>query len=392
MHRHKSVDIVQLAFKQPTFTKVLFVYWQIITIIAVFNKICIQRYKYYNAYIYIMNKISKQDTISIYPKIVCSNCNANLNYEEDSNNTSIITDYESGEYICSNCGMVLSIEKAQEIRPEWHTFSSEQSNTNRIRTGMPTSLARHDMGLSTIIGRTDTDYTGNRIAASTKSTIDRLRILDYRTQLYSSTDRSLKKAFTELDTLKGRLTLPDSVVEKIAYIYRKAQERGLIRGRTVSAMLAAATYIACRQAGVGKTLKDIASGTNVKPQTLSQSYRILLTELDIKTPMLDPMRCVVKVANKMKLNERITRQGMNIMHTAIRKEASAGKNPMGLAAAVLYTSYHNNIIKASIDKANNESNNINKRSQASFAQAAGITDVTLRNTIKDLKNRLLLLN
>jgi transcription initiation factor TFIIIB Brf1 subunit/transcription initiation factor TFIIB len=65
---------------------------------------------------------------------------------------------------------------------------------------------------------------------------------------------------------------------------------------------------------------------------------------------------------------------------------------MGLAAAVLYTSYHNNIIKASIDKANNESNNINKRSQASFAQAAGITDVTLRNTIKDLKNRLLLLN
>jgi transcription initiation factor TFIIB len=257
---------------------------------------------------------------------------------------------------------------------------------------MPTSLARHDMGLSTIIGRTDTDYTGNRIAASTKSTIDRLRILDYRTQLYSSTDRSLKKAFTELDTLKGRLTLPDSVVEKIAYIYRKAQERGLIRGRTVSAMLAAATYIACRQAGVGKTLKDIASGTNVKPQTLSQSYRILLTELDIKTPMLDPMRCVVKVANKMKLNERITRQGMNIMHTAIRKEAGAGKNPMGLAAAVLYTSYHNNIIKASIDKANNESNNINKRSQASFAQAAGITDVTLRNTIKDLKNQLLLLN
>ena len=33
-----------------------------------------------------------------------------------------------------------------------------------------------------------------------------------------------------------------------------------------------------------------------------------------------------------------------------------------------------------------------KESQTSFAQAAGITDVTLRNTIKDLKNQLLLLN
>lgn len=257
---------------------------------------------------------------------------------------------------------------------------------------MPASLARHDMGLSTIIGRTDKDYTGNRIATSIKSTIDRLRILDYRTQLYSSTDRSLKKAFAELDTVKDKLTLPDSVVEKIAYIYRKAQERGLVRGRTISATLADAVYISCRQAGVGKTLKDIAQGTNVKPKALSHSYRILLTELDIKTPMLDPMRCVAKVANKMHLHERITRQGMDIMHTAVRKETSAGKNPMGLAAAVLYISYNNSNIKGSIYKGNTESNNNNKRNQTSFAQAAGITDVTLRHLIKDLKNQLLLLN
>ena len=256
---------------------------------------------------------------------------------------------------------------------------------------MPTSLARHDMGLSTIIGRTDKDYTGNRIASSIKSTIDRLRILDYRTQLYSSTDRSLKKAFYELDKLKDKLALPDSVVEKTAYIYRKAQSRGMVRGRTVSAMLAAPIYIACREIGIGKTLRDIAQGTNVKSKTLSQSYRILLTELDIKTPMLDPMRCIAKVANKMQLSERITRQGMDIMHTAIREEASAGKNPMGLGGAVLYISYLNNNIDNGIHNKSNESNN-SRRSQTSFSQGAGITDVTLRNTIKDLKNRLLLLN
>jgi transcription initiation factor TFIIB len=91
---------------------------------------------------------------------------------------------------------------------------------------MPASLARHDMGLSTIIGRADRDYTGNRIATSIKSTIDRLRILDYRTQLYSPTDRSLKMAFAELDTVKDKLTLPDSVVEKTAYIYRRLRKKG----------------------------------------------------------------------------------------------------------------------------------------------------------------------
>jgi transcription initiation factor TFIIB len=339
-----------------------------------------------------MRKSSKQNTISEYTRVVCPNCNVNVDSDnKNSNSSNIITDHESGEYICSNCGIVLSAEKAQETRPEWRAFNTEQSNNNRIRTGMPASLARHDMGLSTIIGRADRDYTGSRISTSIKSTIDRLRILDYRTQLYNSTDRSLKKAFSELDKLKDKLILPDSVVEKAAYIYRKAQSRGMVRGRTVSAMLAAAIYIACREIEVGKTLKDIAQGTNVKPKTLSQSYRILLTELDIKTPMLDPMRCIAKVANKMHLHERITRQGMDIMHTAIRKEASVGKNPMGLAAAVLYISFLNNNINNSVHNKNNESNN-SKRSQTSFAQAAGITDVTLRNTIKDLKNQLLLLN
>ncbi|MGA7604028.1 MAG: transcription initiation factor IIB [Nitrososphaeraceae archaeon] len=339
--------------------------------------------------------ISKQDSISVRSKIVCTNCNKSNNINSQINNTNIITDPETSELICSNCGSVISTERVQETRPEWHYFDHDSPNNNRIRTGMPTSLARHDMGLSTIIGRTDRDYTGNRIATSVKSTIDKLRVLDYRTQLYSATDRSLKKAFSELDILKDKLALPDSVVEKTAYIYRKAQQRGMIRGRTVSAMLAAAIYIACREIRVGKTLKDIAEGSNVKPKILSQSYRILLTELDIKTPMLDPMKCITKITSKMKLNERITRQAMSIMYEAIKKEATTGKDPMGLASAVLYIAYTNNNIRGSDISskrrdANNE--NTNNRSQTSFAQAAGVTDVTLRHTIKDLKSRLVLLN
>ena len=341
-----------------------------------------------------MSKISKQDSISVRSKVVCTNCNKSNNINSQINNTNIITDPETSELICSNCGLVISTERVQETRPEWHYFDHDSPNNNRIRTGMPTSLARHDMGLSTIIGRTDRDYTGNRIATSVKSTIDKLRVLDYRTQLYSATDRSLKKAFSELDILKDKLALPDSVVEKTAYIYRKAQQRGMIRGRTVSAMLAVAIYIACREIRVGKTLKDIAEGSNVKPKILSQSYRILLTELDIKTPMLDPMKCMTKIASKMKLNERITRQAMSIMYEAMKKEATTGKDPMGLASAVLYIAYTNNNIRSDISSKRRDANNenTNNRSQTSFAQAAGVTDVTLRHTIKDLKSRLVLLN
>jgi transcription initiation factor TFIIB len=77
--------------------------------------------------------------------------------------------------------------------------------------------------------------------------------------------------------------LPDSIVEKTAYIYRKAQERMLIRGRTVSGILAAAIYIACRESGTPRTLKDISEGSNVKLKEIARSYRILYFKLDLKS-------------------------------------------------------------------------------------------------------------
>ena len=46
--------------------------------------------------------------------------------------------------------MVVS-DKAIEIGPEWSAFTNDKLNSARV--GMPVSLAKHDQGLSTIIGR-----------------------------------------------------------------------------------------------------------------------------------------------------------------------------------------------------------------------------------------------
>lgn len=114
---------------------------------------------------------------------------------------------------------------------------------------MPTSLARHDIGLHTVIGRTDKDSSGHKIAPYMYSTIRRLRTWDFRIQTYTSTERSLIIAFNELGVLKHRLGLSDTI---IAYLYRKAQERGLVHGRSISAVLIAALYISCREIGIPK--------------------------------------------------------------------------------------------------------------------------------------------
>jgi transcription initiation factor TFIIB len=115
---------------------------------------------------------------------------------------SLVTDTESGEVICSKCGIVIS-EKTQETRPESHTFpNTTEVSKKRARTGMPNSLASADMGLSTVIGKSNRDASGNKIESSVLSTMYRLRTWDFRTQVHTSADRNFRLAFTELDTLK----------------------------------------------------------------------------------------------------------------------------------------------------------------------------------------------
>jgi transcription initiation factor TFIIB len=53
-------------------------------------------------------------------------------------------------------------------------------------------------------------------------------------------------------------------------------------------------------------------------------------------PIADPMKCIVKIANKANLSEKTTRQAMNMMTRIIQRGISAGKNPMSVAATVLY--------------------------------------------------------
>ena len=285
----------------------------------------------------------------------------------------LVTDSESGEIICANCGMVM-LDNVQESRPEWRTFATtDEPDNSRSRTGMPTSLARHDMGLATMIGSEDKDASGRKIDAAMRFTMNRLRTWDRRSQTDTSTDRNLRQAFSELDRLKDKLGLSDAVIEKTAYIYRKVQERGLIRGRTISAILAAAVFIACREIGFPRTLKDITAISNIKRRYVAKAYRLLIIELDLKIPLLDPIKCISRIANNAKISEKTRRQAIDIMHDIVKSGISAGKDPMALAAAVLYLSC-----------LRTDENKI----QRYIADSAGVTKVTITRRYKNIISQL----
>lgn len=282
----------------------------------------------------------------------------------------ILTDDATGELFCGTCGSVIN-DKVEDRGAEWRSFSNDQ--VNRARTGSGTSITMHDMGLSTVIGPSNRDSTGKPLAAGVKSSIDRLRTWDNRTQTTSSADRNLRQALTEMDKLKTKMGLTDVVIEKAAYIYRKAMEKKLIRGRSIQGLVAACLYAACRDTETPRTLSDISNSINIRRKDVARCYRLVYRELELRMPVVDPVKGVSRIASKARLMEPTKRRAVDILNQAKKSGIVAGKDPMGIAAAALYL--------ACIE-------NGEDRSQKDISNASGVTEVTIRNRCVGLRQML----
>jgi len=285
--------------------------------------------------------------------------------------TNLIHDYDTGETICGGCGLVLH-EQMMDKGPEWRAFTQEEKES-RSRVGIPTSYSVHDKGLSTAIGRVDRDAFGRKLPLSTRLQMWRLRKWQIRSRVHSSVDRNLAQAMAELDRLSDKVHIPGPVKEKAAVIYRKALDKGLVRGRSIAAIAAAALYAACRTGETPRTLREVAEASLVDKKDVARCYRLLLRELDIYMPIADPLTYMSKIAERTGISGQTQGLAIRILNEAKRKRAASGKDPMGLAAAALYIACLQN----------NE-----KKTQKDIAEAAGVTEVTVRNRYKSLKRQL----
>src|SRR4030042_6361789 len=90
-------------------------------------------------------------------------------------------------------------------------------------------------------------------------------------------------------------------------------------------------------------------------------------------PIADPLTYVSKIAEKTGISGKTQGAAIAILRDARKRRASAGKDPMGLAAAALYI--------ACLQHGE-------KKTQKDIAEAAGVSEVTVRDRYKTLKKKL----
>ena len=103
--------------------------------------------------------------------------------------SSLIDDLQRGERICSNCGIVV-VEQMEDYGPERMGISSDTGMKLARATGQ-TTLAQHDLGISTEISIGSTDYSGKKISSEVQRQMNSGRTWHKRVRISSSRDRRL---------------------------------------------------------------------------------------------------------------------------------------------------------------------------------------------------------
>jgi transcription initiation factor TFIIB len=259
------------------------------------------------------------------------------------------------------------IERAEITGPEAHAFTTEEY-MEKARTGSKSTLAFNDMGLATLIDSKDMDASGNSLSSEIRSTFNRLRMWDSRSKS-DSFDRSLRRAFIVLNTAKSKLSLSDSIIEKAAYYYRKILSKKMTKGRSVIAMALASLYLACREANAPRTVQDIASAGNISTKFLSKHVRILIKTWDFKVESYDASYFINRISSSVGISEKTKRYAFQLLEKTKENGFASGKNPVALAATVLYLSCVTNS---------------EKQTQKNIASASGVSTVTVRNNSSSL--------
>jgi transcription initiation factor TFIIB len=251
--------------------------------------------------------------------------------------------------------------------PEYRVFNLQEQD--RRRTGTGYSYTLYDKGLSTVI-KGDRDAQGNKLDYETQRQMKRLQRQDNRSKVNETQTRNLSIAMGELDRMSSELHLPNSVKEQAAFVYRRALKKDLIRGRSIDAFVAASVYAACRVLKVPRPLKVISKVSSREHSEVAMTYRLLLKELKIRPPVDGPYKFVPSIASKLNVRQPTERLAVEILKKAAEKKGLTGKDPRGLAAAALYMACQENN---------------DRRVQRVIAEAAGTTEVTLRNRYRGLK-------
>ncbi|MCS7106079.1 MAG: transcription initiation factor IIB [Candidatus Aenigmarchaeota archaeon] len=284
----------------------------------------------------------------------------------------IIKYNDTGEDVCSECGLVIA-QKNYDKGPEWRAFDKEEKEI-KSRVGAPLTYKIHDMGLTTSISPFVQDRYRRYLNQEQKAMFYRLRKWQARIRISERIERTLSLGLAYINKVSEDLNLPKNVIENASLIFRKAIKEGISRGRPIEDFAVGCVYLSCRQLKIPRSLDQISEVSRLSRKRIGRSYRYLLKELNYQLTPSSPLQYVSQSLNEFSCYGKTEEVTYKIILAAKQARLTSGKGPTGLAAASTYI--------ASILTGE-------RITQADLARKMRCTEVTIRNRYKELIENLM---
>jgi len=256
-------------------------------------------------------------------------------------NPNIVEEFGSGDLVCGNCGLVLG-DRIVDTRSEWRTFANDEGD-DPSRVGAASDPLMEGMEqLDTVISFRD---GGSGIARELQRAASRSQ--------NSRSERNLLTAFRDISTWCDQFSLPKTISDIAKQLYKRSDEEKLLRGKPLDAVIAACIFIACRQAHVPRTFREICNLTNVSKKVLGQCYKALeqafnlspgataaQTNATAQSPSSGPETLLVRYCNHLDLPANVQAICADIIVAARKHGIADGRSPVSIAGGAIFFTCH----------------------------------------------------
>jgi len=221
-----------------------------------------------------------------------------------------------------------------DMRSEWRSFSNSEGNDeDPSRVGGPSNPFLDGNNLETMISR-----------AKARPSLARNLSKLHNEGIVKAHDRILVQAFRDIAIMCERAGLPQAIADRAKQLYKKVEDLRLQKNPQASARqtkdtepsIAASIYIACRQAGVPRTFKEICALTHVPKSVLTKYYRMIVDSLHEKMNTITTDQYLSRFCSHLALPKDIEQTSQTLVVKVNQLGICNGKSPISVAAAIIH--------------------------------------------------------
>ncbi|RDX74604.1 Transcription initiation factor IIB, partial [Mucuna pruriens] len=287
--------------------------------------------------------------------------------------TSSVYDHNAGDIICLECGLVLESRSIYEA-PEWRLYCNKHENDgddeeehhkDRVNDPFNPLLLTSGAHLGTCIANSPSSYENNNMVPC----VNQWDIMNDKRY------RSFILTLNTMEQMANNLGLVWTIKNHAKELYKKAEDGRIFRKwRNSKASIVACLYLACREEGFPRTLKEfytVADG--VKLKEIHKAIRVFQKHLEVSR-IYDNITHAEDLARRFCSHLGLDNHVINAVKEVVQKskELDIRGNSTSLLAGIIY-------MVAQLSE-----NKIHFRGAIEVAEACRVGEKTLKRVYKDL--------